>query len=212
MTSNLLSSMTHFVDTFSTRFGPFSVALDESGALLATAFGTRDALRARLQGCHLMNDKSPAALVTISDDKTMARPVRDAVRAYCAGELQMFTGAIAARGTAFQQRVWRALQQIPFGETRSYGELAAELGNPAASRAVGRANATNPVCLIVPCHRVIGADGSLTGFAFGEDLKRRLLEHERSVAEGIQTRKLQRGERGDSNFSNPGVSFADLRV
>ena len=83
---------------------------------------------------------------------------------------------LAPAGTAFQQRVWKALLRIPFGRTRSYGEIARELRSSA--RAVGRANSTNPVCLIVPCHRVIGADGSLTGFAFGEDLKRRLLEHE----------------------------------
>ena len=85
---------------------------------------------------------------------------------------------LAPCGTPFQQSVWTALQRIPFGETRSYGQLATELGNPGAARAVGRANATNPIALIVPCHRVIGSDGSLTGFAFGEDIKRRLLAHE----------------------------------
>ena len=77
-----------------------------------------------------------------------------------------------------------AFFSIPFGATRTYGQQASLLGNPAASRAVGRANATNPICLIVPCHRVIGSDGSLTGFAFGEDIKRRLLEHERRTLAG----------------------------
>ena len=181
MTFNVLNSTTHLVDTFSTNFGPFSIALDESGAVIATAFGPREALRARLLACHLMDDNTPAA-VRLTDDETVTRPVRDQVLAYCAGELRIFTGAIASRGTAFQQRVWRELQQIPFGETRSYGQLAAELDTPSASRAVGRANAMNPICLIIPCHRVIGADGSLTGFAFGEDIKRRLLAHERNVA------------------------------
>ena len=92
--------------------------------------------------------------------------------------LAVFTLKLAPSGTPFQQGVWAALQRIPFGESRSYGQIATELGNPGASRAVGRANATNPIALIVPCHRVIGSDGSLTGFAFGEDIKRRLLAHE----------------------------------
>ena len=72
------------------------------------------------------------------------------------------------------ERGLSALRAIPFGETRTYGQLAAQLGNASAARAIGRANATNPICVIVPCHRVIGADGSLTGFAFGEEIKRRL--------------------------------------
>ena len=174
--------MTHFVDTFPTVFGPFSVAVDQQGAAVATAFGTRENLRERLSDCRLIDDEKSTAPTQLIDDKAKTRPIRDQVLAYCAGELTQFTCAIAWHGTAFQQRVWSALQKIPFSETRSYGTLAAELGNPSASRAVGRANATNPVCLIVPCHRVIGADGSLTGFAFGEDIKRRLLEHERSIA------------------------------
>jgi len=85
---------------------------------------------------------------------------------------------LAPIGTEFQKRVWDALCAIPVGETRGYAQLAGQLGSPQAARAVGRANATNPICLFVPCHRVIGADGSLTGFAFGEDIKRKLLEHE----------------------------------
>jgi len=83
------------------------------------------------------------------------------------------------RGTAFQLRVWKALQQIPVGETRSYGELAAEMGNPAATRAVARACAMNRVALLVPCHRVIGSSGSLTGYRWGIERKRRLLDAER---------------------------------
>ncbi len=83
------------------------------------------------------------------------------------------------QGTAFQARVWRALQDIPPGETRTYGQLAAELGKPNAARAVGRACATNPVSLVVPCHRAVGSDGSLTGYRWGVDRKRTLLDHER---------------------------------
>jgi methylated-DNA-[protein]-cysteine S-methyltransferase len=151
--------------TFATPFGPFSIAVNASGAVVATAFGDLDSLRSRLsEKCYLLGD---------TDSLTL--PVKKEVQAYFAGKLRTFTVPLAAEGTAFQHRVWSALVSIPYGETRSYGALAADLGNPNASRAVGRANATNPICLLVPCHRVIGADGSLTGFAFGEDIKRRLL-------------------------------------
>ncbi|MBI4625687.1 MAG: methylated-DNA--[protein]-cysteine S-methyltransferase [Verrucomicrobia bacterium] len=162
--------MNLFFDTFRTPLGDFSVAVDEAGAVVATAFGARDALGGRAGVCHLMDDKSRVAAA------------REQVLAYFAGKRTDFDLVLAPQGTPFQQRVWAALRQIPFGETRSYGALAAQLGNPSASRAIGRANATNPICLIVPCHRVIGADGSLTGFAFGEAIKRRLLEHERVPA------------------------------
>jgi methylated-DNA-[protein]-cysteine S-methyltransferase len=81
-------------------------------------------------------------------------------------------------GTEFQQRVWRELTKIPFGETRSYGQLAKRLNNPNGSRAVGLANGRNPIAIVVPCHRVIGADGSLTGFGGGIERKEWLLSHE----------------------------------
>jgi methylated-DNA-[protein]-cysteine S-methyltransferase len=157
--------------TFPTPCGPFSVAVNNTGAVVATAFGDLDSLRSRLKPiCHLISDKPALAL-----------PVKKEVDAYFAGKLRSFSVPLAAAGSDFQHRVWSALVAIPYGETRSYGALAADLGNSGASRAVGRANATNPICLLVPCHRVIGADGSLTGFAFGEDIKRRLLAHEGSL-------------------------------
>jgi methylated-DNA-[protein]-cysteine S-methyltransferase len=101
---------------------------------------------------------------------------------YFAGERRAFDLPLAPRGTAFQEHVWRALQDIPFGETRSYGEQARAIGRPAASRAVGAANGRNPIAIIVPCHRVIGADGSLTGFGGGLPAKRWLLDHEARIA------------------------------
>jgi len=89
---------------------------------------------------------------------------------------------VAPRGTGFQERVWHALLAIRFGETRSYGELARAIGRPAASRAVGTANAKNPLSIIVPCHRVIAASGELTGYAGGLAAKRWLLDHEAEVS------------------------------
>jgi len=106
----------------------------------------------------------------------------DQLEAYFAGQLKQFDLDLAPAGTEFQHRVWAALQTIPYGETRSYGEIAAQIGSPGAARAVGLANARNPVGIIVPCHRVIGANGSLTGYAAGVDRKRALLEIERATS------------------------------
>lgn len=104
-----------------------------------------------------------------------------ALRAYFAGEFSVIEELrAAAPGTEFQQSIWSLLRQIPCGTTISYGELARRLGNPKAVRAVGLANGANPVCIVVPCHRVIGANGSLTGYGGGIERKRWLLLHERA--------------------------------
>jgi methylated-DNA-[protein]-cysteine S-methyltransferase len=113
----------------------------------------------------------------VRDDAAIAHVARQLAE-YAAGERRVFDLTLAPRGSAFQQQVWAALQQIPFGQTRSYGELALALGDPGLARAVGRANATNPIWLVIPCHRVIGADGSLTGYAGGLALKAALLRFE----------------------------------
>jgi methylated-DNA-[protein]-cysteine S-methyltransferase len=101
--------------------------------------------------------------------------VRRQVAAYFAGQLQTFELPLAPRGTLFERRVWDALVAIPYGETRSYAEIARAIGRPDACRAVGRANGRNPIPIVIPCHRVIGSDGSLTGYGGGLDLKRYLL-------------------------------------
>jgi methylated-DNA-[protein]-cysteine S-methyltransferase len=102
-----------------------------------------------------------------------------AVRRYLAGEIDAITRLdVATRGTPFQELVWRHLRRIPAGRTWSYGELAKAIGKPKASRAVGLANGSNPVAIVVPCHRVIGANGSLTGYGGGIERKRWLLAHE----------------------------------
>ncbi|HEY8526636.1 MAG TPA: methylated-DNA--[protein]-cysteine S-methyltransferase [Acidimicrobiales bacterium] len=102
----------------------------------------------------------------------------DQLGAYFAGERTAFDLPLAPPGTAFQRAVWRAVTGIPYGETRTYGELAATLGRPGSARAVGAANGRNPIAIVVPCHRVIGADRTLTGYAGGLDAKRTLLRLE----------------------------------
>lgn len=157
--------------TLNTPFGPFSVALNAEDEVVGTAFGDLSALRRRL----------PRGSAIVASTRTAAA-VRSQLREYFAGRRQRFALPLRPQGTAFQRAVWAELAAIPRGETRTYAQIAARLGRPKAARAVGRANATNPICLIVPCHRVIGANGSLTGFAFGQALKRRLLDFERDLA------------------------------
>ena len=108
------------------------------------------------------------------------RHVREQLKAYFAGKLQAFDVALGAEGSPFQRSVWQALCKIPFAKTESYGGLARRIGNANASRAVGLANGKNPIGIIVPCHRVIGSNGSLTGYGGGLDRKRALLELEKS--------------------------------
>jgi methylated-DNA-[protein]-cysteine S-methyltransferase len=104
---------------------------------------------------------------------------------YFAGKRQRFSLQLAPEGTPFQLRVWQELRNIPYGETISYGELARRIGKPNASRAVGTANGRNPLSIVVPCHRVIGANGTLTGFGGGLENKRTLLALERSYVSGL---------------------------
>jgi methylated-DNA-[protein]-cysteine S-methyltransferase len=108
---------------------------------------------------------------------TVSRQLKE----YFAGARREFDLPLAPQGTDFQLRVWNQLRKIPFGKTISYGELARRVGNPAASRAVGAANGRNPISIVVPCHRVIGSDGSLTGFGGGLDVKRELLKLENAI-------------------------------
>lgn len=115
------------------------------------------------------------------DDNTFADAVEQ-LKAYFAGALTDFDLELDLQGTAFQQRVWKALLTIPYGETRSYGEIAEQIGAPGSARAVGLANGHNPIAIIVPCHRVIGANGKLTGYGGGLDRKLTLLELEKSRA------------------------------
>jgi O-6-methylguanine DNA methyltransferase len=151
--------------------GPLVLASDGTGALVYLGFARnepRPGILRRLLEQGVVDPGAPGGL-----DAAWAQ-----LEAYFQGRLTRFELPLAPRGTPFQQRVWQALQEIPFGETRSYGGLAKRLGNPLLTRAVGTANGANPISIIIPCHRVIGADGSLTGYAGGLDLKRSLLDFE----------------------------------
>jgi len=147
-----------------TPVGPLAAAIDGAGALTHLGFSPREHERIAREG-------------GIRDDAKIAAVARQ-VTDYFSGTRRSFDLALAAAGTPFQQEVWRELLAIPFGQTTTYGALAAKLGRPAASRAVGRANATNPIALIVPCHRVVGSNGTLTGYAGGLPIKEKLLAHE----------------------------------
>jgi methylated-DNA-[protein]-cysteine S-methyltransferase len=148
----------------------FAVLESPVGELLACA-DTSGAIT----GLHFL-DRSTAEPQPewVSDERPFTELNRQ-LEGYFAGELQDFDLELAPSGSPFQLQVWRALRAIPYGETASYGEIAAEVGQPGAARAVGGANNRNPIAIIVPCHRVIGASGSLTGYGGGLDRKQQLL-------------------------------------
>ena len=118
-------------------------------------------------------------------DDRLLPALREQLAAYFSGELRRFDLPLATAGTPFQCDVWSALRDIPYGTTCTYGDLAAALGRPTAVRAVGAANGRNPVCLVVPCHRVVGVAGALTGYAGGVERKAWLLAHERGQTAGV---------------------------
>lgn len=122
--------------------------------------------------------KYAPALPELVRNDALLGDARDQFVAYFNGERTRFDVMLAARGTEFQQRVWSALREIPYGHTITYAEIAARIGRPNAVRAVGAANGRNPWSIVVPCHRVIGRDGQLTGYAAGVDIKRAILELE----------------------------------
>ena len=114
--------------------------------------------------CSLSSGESEVYAAVRAEETVFLKSVREQLQEYFDGERKEFDGALSLKGTEFQLRDWQALREIPYGETRSYGEIARQIGCPKGSRAVGMANRNNPVAIIIPCHRVIGADGSLTGY------------------------------------------------
>jgi methylated-DNA-[protein]-cysteine S-methyltransferase len=141
--------------TISSPIGPLRLTVADDGAVTRIDFGDGG----------------------VSDDPRFAVPAAQ-LKEYFAGERTAFELSLRPQGGAFEQLVWAELLRIPYGETASYGEIATRIGHPGKARAVGRANARNPIAIVCPCHRVIGGDGSLTGYAGGLETKRALLELE----------------------------------
>ncbi len=146
--------------TYRTPIGPLTVASDGT-AVTHVLFGAR-----KLPGRAVPTELTNRAVNQIQE--------------YLAGKRTAFDVPLAPQGTEFQRRVWAALQNIPYGQTRTYADVAAVVGSPKATRAVGSANNRNPIAIIIPCHRVVGANGKLTGYAGGLALKQRLLDLERA--------------------------------
>jgi methylated-DNA-[protein]-cysteine S-methyltransferase len=154
--------MTECATTFDSPVGPLAltgVVNDQGMVLSGLRFGADD-------------DGDPTPFATVIAQ----------LSEFFAGDRTRFDLALSPSGTEFQRRVWSALCGIPFAETRSYAQIAVSIGSASATRAVGAANGRNPLSIVVPCHRVVGADGSLTGFGGGLEVKRWLLDHERTVA------------------------------
>ena len=158
--------------SYASPLGPLTLVAAETG-LRAVLWAGDDPERAGLFGAALL----PAAHPSLAE---AARQLDE----YFAGTRTAFSLQFDLEGTPFQQATWRALAEIPYGVTRTYAQQALRLGRPRAFRAIGAANGRNPLSIVLPCHRVIGADGSLTGFAAGLETKRALLEHEQRVIAG----------------------------
>ena len=166
--------MNAFVATIESPAGPFTFATDERGALIWLQFADGEYKRTVEQELERED-------FSVEQDEDITAVARAQLQEYYARTRQKFDVPFVLTGSEWQKAVWQALTRIPFGGTRSYAEVAAMVGRPKAARAVGRANATNRLPVVVPCHRVIGADDSLAGFAGGTYLKTRLLEHEARV-------------------------------
>jgi methylated-DNA-[protein]-cysteine S-methyltransferase len=165
--------------TFNTPLGGLFAAVDEEGALVQLYFLGKHRPKE-------LTDRLEREGHSISWNPRALSEVQRQIDEYFARQRKTFEIPLRLLGTAFQRRVWNELLRIPYGQTLSYGELAARIDRPSASRAVGRANATNPVSLIVPCHRVIGADRDLTGYGGGIDIKKKLLILEGAFSESEQ--------------------------
>jgi methylated-DNA-[protein]-cysteine S-methyltransferase len=169
------------LDHLDTPIGSLALVVDEEGRLRAAGFTDgHSRMERELRG---YSGESRSELLPASNPGGFTK----ALRAYFDGDLTAFDGLpLKMGGTAFQSDVWRALREIPCGETRTYGQIARRIGRPTAVRAVGLANGSNPIGIVVPCHRVIGSDGSLTGYGGGIERKRWLLAHERGAGRSLE--------------------------
>jgi methylated-DNA-[protein]-cysteine S-methyltransferase len=176
-TQQLMKTETFQVERFATPTGPMVLISDAQGRVHALDWEDHDERMRRLMGRYYRG-------VTLClRDAAKESAAKRALLAYFKGQLDAISGVkVATSGTAFQNQVWTALRRIPRGQTLSYGALATKIGRPAAVRAVGLANGANPIAIVVPCHRVIGANASLTGYGGGLERKRWLLDHEATEA------------------------------
>ena len=166
--------MKAYIDEINSPAGPLAFAVDEDGALMRLHFVES------VYGPVMEEDlEDEGYAIEVNETRTAA--VRRELFEYTTGKRKTFDVPLAFSGSEWQKAVWTELTRIPFGETRSYGEVADALGRPGSARAVGSANARNNLPVVVPCHRVIAADGTLGGFNGGLHLKERLLEHETRV-------------------------------
>jgi methylated-DNA-[protein]-cysteine S-methyltransferase len=160
--------MSYATAEFTTPVGKMLAAIDEQGALVRLDFlvgRTAEAIRREIGAGGGSETPDPEA----------CRPVVEQLQAYFRGDRRDFDLQLDPTGSDFQQQVWRELLRIPYGETITYGELARRVGRPKASRAVGQASGSNRIAVVIPCHRVVGANGSLTGYASGMEIKEKLL-------------------------------------
>jgi methylated-DNA-[protein]-cysteine S-methyltransferase len=170
------ASLELLIDRLDTPIGKMLILADHDGNLRATYWAEREERLPR--SLRLDGGENGFRLEPASNPKGLTT----AIRSYFEGNLNAIdTLPVQTEGTPFQREVWSALRQIPCGTTISYGELAKRIGRPSAVRAVGLANGSNPIGVVVPCHRVIGSDGSLTGYGGGIERKRWLLQHERAA-------------------------------
>jgi len=159
---------TLFFSQVTSPIGPLTLVVSEVG-VVRVEFGV-----STMSGSHLI------------ESREMTAACYTELEEYFAGERRQFTVPLDIRGTEFQKQCWRALLDIPYGQTRSYADIARAVGRPHAFRAVGMANHSNPIAIIVPCHRVLGSNGSLTGYGGGLDLKRKLLDLEQGLVSSFQ--------------------------
>ena len=167
--------MTTYVARFPSPIGDLAAAVDEEGALVRLEFLSASSYESFLESVASRAGEPPES----SPERCAS--VRDQLAEYFAGDRRVFDLPLRLEGTDFQLAVWKELTRIPYGSTCTYGEIAVRIGSPRASRAVGRSNHVNPIPIIVPCHRVVGADGTLTGFGGGLPAKQALLDLERGA-------------------------------
>lgn len=187
MNPQLTDAMTETfqLSRIATPVGPMLIAVDEQERLRVLDW---EAYAERM--AHLLDRYYGPGAVTLKES-TARNAVIDRLEAYVAGDIRAIDGIVTeAPGTPFQRAVWAGLRDIPAGRTWSYGQLAAHIGRPAAARAVGLANGANPIGVVAPCHRVIGGDGTLTGYAGGLERKRWLLRHEGAVFKDAAPRPI----------------------